>query len=377
MMQLRILAALCAILAPAGAVAGCGSDEGVPGSAVATVNGEAIAERSFDHWLAVAASTSGRPGGQVPKPPDYAACIDQKRKAQPDRGKATDAELKKQCGQEYDALRDQVLQLLVSFRWIEGEAGDRGISVDDAEVKKEFDRQKKLSFPKEADFQKFLESSGQTEDDIVTRVRLDLLSNKIREQVTKGDHKVSKQEVAEYYDKNKAQFAQPQRRDLRIVLTRNEAKAKRAMSELARGRAWGAVAKAYSVDQTSKSQGGKLLDVMEGQQDKALEKAVFSAPTGKLTGPVKTQVGYYVFEVTKVKRPSQQTLEQAEPTIRQLLASESQQTKLSDFTKRFREKWKAKTECREGFATPDCKNGPKAAPTPAQQSGAQPVAPQP
>jgi foldase protein PrsA len=377
MMQLRILAALCAVLAPAAAIVGCGAEQGVPGSAVATVDGEAIEQQSFDHWLTVAASSSGRPAAQVPKPPHYAACVAQKRKAQPDQRQATDAQLKKQCGQEYGALRDQVLQLLVSFRWIEGEASERGISVEDAEVEKELDRQRKLSFPNEADFQRFLKSSGQTEEDIVTRVRLDLLSNKIREQVTKGDGKLSEQQIAEYYDENKAQFAQPQRRDLRIVLTTTEAEAKRAISALARGSAWGAVAKAHSVDRATKSEGGKLLDVMKGQQDKALDKAVFSARTGKFTGPVKTQLGYYVFEVTKVKRPSQQTLEQAEPTIRQLLASNSQQTKLNDFMKRFREKWKARTECREGFATPDCKNGPKATPTPAQQSGAQPVAPQP
>jgi foldase protein PrsA len=377
MMQPRILAALCAILASAAAVAGCGGDKGVPGSAVATVDGKAIGEQSFDHWLAVAASSSGRPAAQVPKPPDYAACVDQKRKAQPAEGKATDAELKKQCGQEYQALRDQVVQLLVSFRWIEGEASERGISVDDAEVDKEFDRQRKLSFPKDADFKKFLESSGQTEEDIVTRVRLDLLSSKIREQVVKGEDKLSEQQIAAYYDKNKARFAQPQRRDLRIVLTQTKASARRAMSALARGGSWSAVAKAQSIDPDSKSQGGKLLDVIEGRQDKALDKAVFSAPTGKLVGPVKTQLGYYVFEVTKVKRPSQQTLEQAEPAIRELLASESQQKKLSDFTERFREKWKARTECRENFATPECKNGPKATPTPVQQSGAQPVAPQP
>ena len=377
MMQLRVVAAMCAFLAPAAAFGGCGDEQGVPGGAVATVKGEAIEERSFDHWLAVAASSSGGPGAQVPEPPDYKACIDQKRKAQPDQGKAADAELKKQCGQEYDALRDQALQFLVSFRWIEGEASERGISVDDAEVDEELDRLRKQSFPKEADFRKFLESSGQTEEDIVTRVRLDLLSNKIREQVVKGEDKLSEQQIAEYYEKNKARFAQPQRRDVQIVLTRTEARARRAMSALAGGRSWSAVAKAHSIDKASKSQGGRLLDVTEGRQDEAFDKAIFSARTGKLTGPVKTQFGYYVFEVTKAKRGSRQTLEQAEPTIRQLLASESQQQKLDDFTKRFRDKWKARTECRESLATPDCSNGPEATPTPAQQGGAQPAAPQP
>jgi foldase protein PrsA len=350
MEQWRVLFALIAALVPALVVAGCGGGGGgVPSDAVATVDGEPIERQSFDHWLTVAFKSSGQRGAQVPKPPDP----------------------------RYDALRDQVLQLLVSLRWIEGEAADRGISVDDAEVAKELERQRKLSFPKEADFHKFLESSGQTEEDIVTRVRFDVLSNKIREQVTQAGEKPAEEQIAEYYDENKARFIQPERRNLQIVLTRSEAKARRAMSALAGGRSWSAVAKAYSVDQASKSQGGKLLDVTEGRQDKAFDEAVFRARTGKLTGPVKTQFGYYVFEVTNVKRPSRQTLEQAKPTIKQLLASESQQQKLDDFMKRFRDKWKDRTECREGFATPDCKNGPKATPTPAQPNGAQPVEPQP
>ena len=35
---------------------------------------------------------------------------------------------------------------------------------------------------------------------------------------------------------------------------------------------------------------------------------------------------------------------------------------MKDFTKR----WKEKTECSEDYKTTDCKNGPKATPTPAQ-----------
>jgi foldase protein PrsA len=378
MRQLTIFLALCALLVPAAAVAGCG-DDGVPTTAVAEVDGEAIDLRSFDHWLTVAARSSGRADAQIPEPPDYAACVEQKRKAQPAQSKATDdAQFKQQCAQEYDALRDQALQLLISSRWIEAEASDRSISVDDSEVKEAFDRQRKLSFRKDADFQAFLESSGQTEQDILTRVRLDLLSRKIGEQVTKVDDEVTDEQIADRYRENKARFVQPERRDLRIVLTRTESAAKRAMSALADGEGWSSVAKRHSTDTASKSRGGRVPGVTRGGQEKALDEAVFSASKGNLTGPIKTKLGYYVFEVTDVKRASQQTLEQAGSTISEQLIAERQQKQLASFTERFRKKWRDKTECREGFATPDCRNGPKATPTPAQQtSGAAPPAPQP
>ena len=95
---------------------------------------------------------------------DYAKCVAAKRKATPapakGQPKVTDAQLKTQCKTEYEQLRNQVLQLLISFKWIQGEADAMGIKVTDAEVKKSFDEQKKQSFPKEADYQKFIKPSG-------------------------------------------------------------------------------------------------------------------------------------------------------------------------------------------------------------------------
>jgi foldase protein PrsA len=370
--------ALGAFFVPAVLVAGCG---GIPGNAVAEVDGTAIEKNDFEHWLNVAAKSGGQATAAAPKPPDYAACVNQKRKTTPKpakgQPKVTDSQLKTQCKQEYESLRDQVLQLLISFEWIEGEAEEMNIKVSDAEVKKSFDKQRKEAFPKDADFQKFLKDSGQTEEDIIQRVRLDTLSTKIREKVTKGKDKVTDAQIEDYYNKNKQRFAQPERRDLRIVLTKGEAKARQAKAALADGQSFKAVAKKFSIDQASKAQGGKLPAVAKGQQEKALDNAIFKAKKGQLTGPVKTQFGYYVFEVTKVTAASQQTLAQAKPTIKQTLASQGQQKALDKFVKSFRKRWKEKTDCREGYRTQDCKNAPKATPTPTPTppAGSQPVQP--
>jgi len=157
----KLAAIACAVAVPAAVALGCG---GVPGNAVATVDGTEITKSSSDHWLNVAAKSGGQQS--IPKPPDYTACIANKRKTlpKPAKGqpKTTDAQLKTQCKQEYSALRDQVLQLLISFQWIQKEAKAQGVKVTDAEVKKQFDTQKKSSFPKEADYQKFLKDSGQS-----------------------------------------------------------------------------------------------------------------------------------------------------------------------------------------------------------------------
>ena len=122
------------------------------------------------------------------------------------------------------------------------------------------------------------------------------------------------------------------------------------------------MAKRYSVDQASKNQGGKLEGVAKGQQEKALDKAIFEADRGKLIGPVKTQFGYYVMEVTKVTEAKQQSLEDSKASIKQILASENQRKALDTFGKDYRGRWKEETKCREGFVTADCENGPEEGP---------------
>jgi foldase protein PrsA len=375
----RLLMALCALLVTAGVLSACGG--GVPGNAVAEVDGDLIKKEEFDHWMQVAARSSQQPGSEgeqaaTPDAPEFTKCVEQKRKSQPKppegQQPASAEDLKKQCEQEYNGLRDQVLQFLISSRWIEGEAEEQDVEVDDAEVRKQFEETKKQSFPKDEDYQEFLKTSGMTERDIMLRVRLDTLSNEIREKVTKGKDEVTDQQVKEYYEKNKQRFAQPERRDLRVVLTKEKGRAETAQRRLDNGGSWSKVAKEYSIDQASKDEGGKLPGVVKGQQEKSLDDAVFAAKKGELEGPVKTQFGYYVFEVTKVTAADQQSLKEATPSVKQLLASQNQQKALDDFVKDFRERWKDKTTCQDGFVTQDCENAPEEEQTETAPPGAVP-----
>jgi foldase protein PrsA len=362
----RLVLASCAILALGVAVAACG---GVPGNAVATVDGKAIQKSEFDHWMAVAAKSSGTANAPVPDPPNYTKCIAAKRaasKSTKGQPKQTDAQLKTQCDQLYKQLRDQILQLLISNQWIEGEASQQGVKVSNAEVQQSFEQQKKQNFPKDSDYRKFLKQRGETQQDILEQVKIGLLSTKIRDKVLKGKDKVSDAQVQAYYNKNKARFSQPEKRGLRIVLTKTFAKAQQAKKALQSGQSWKTVAKKFSIDSASKNQAGTLPPQAKGTLEQALDRAVFSAKKGKLTGPVKTQFGFYDFEVTSITPASQQSLNQVKATIKQTLAAQNQQTAFSSFIKDFQKRWRDKTECQTAFKTVDCKNGPKPTPTPSQ-----------
>ena len=119
------------------------------------------------------------------------------------------------------------------------------------------------------------------------------------------------------------------------------------------------MAKKYSIDQATKSNGGLLAGVAKGQQEPAFDKAIFTAKKGKLVGPVKTQFGYYVFDVSKVTPSKQQTLDESKASIKQILASQNQQNALKKFGNDYRNRYKKETDCRKGYVVDDCKNAPK------------------
>lgn len=349
------------------AVTGAFAQGGPPSDPVATVDGQPIERQVFEHWLTVAARSSGQANATVPDvATGYRECVAVKRKATPakDRRKVTDTRLRKQCEREYAQLRNQVMQLLISFRWIEGEAVAQGVTVTDAEIDKDFTAQLQQSFPKPSDFEEFLRTSGQTREDILQRVRLDLLSNKIRAKVVADHDQVSEQEIAQFYVDNRSRFAVRERRALRVVLTKRKALAQRARAALERGDTWKAVARRYSIDTGSKRRGGKLPAQEKGTLDRNLDRAVFSADKDELVGPVRSPYGYYVFTVTKVLPARTQRLSEVKEAIRETLVAEAQQTALDAFVRDFTARWKAKTECAAGFTTSDCRNGPAAAPTP-------------
>jgi foldase protein PrsA len=349
-----------ALTGAAVAIVACGND--VPPGAVAKVGDETITQDEFDKWVETAVKSQAQgTAAVVPDPPDFKKCIAGKKNAPTPsgQGKQTEAALQKQCKTEYNTLKREVMQFLIQAEWVTQEAEKRDIKVSDQAVRKSFEDQKKQAFPTEKAYKQFLKTSGMTEADILFRVKLSQLQEKLTQKVTEDAKKVSDADVKEYYDKNEKRFAQPERRDLLVVLTKTESKAKEAKQALDSGQPWKTVVKQYSIDQASKAQGGKLAAVAKGQQDKAFEDAVFAASKGEIGGPVKTQFGWYVFEVQKITPASQQSLDQSRDTIKNLLRSQRQQKALDAFIKDFREEYKDKTNCSDDYRVAECKNAPK------------------
>jgi foldase protein PrsA len=336
-----------------------------------SVDGNPITKATFKHWMGVAAAATATTGEAAPKPvipepPKYTACIAHLEATQPKPTTGTaatiKAQLKSQCETQYKSLQSEVLGFLISSSWVLGEASSLGVNVSDKEVKKRFSQIREQQFPKAAEFEKFLATSGQSVSDLLLRVKLNLMSSKIQQKIVKSKSKVTHAQIQKYYNDHKQRFEVPEKRSVELILTKTEAAASKAKGEIASGKSFASVAKAVSIDPVSKSRGGLLPEVVRGQQEQALSNAIFSAKANVLTGPVHTPFGYYVFQVTGATAGSAQALAAAESSVRSQLVATQQQEALKKFVENFKKKWQAKTDCRKDFVVADCKQYKKPKP---------------
>jgi hypothetical protein len=145
---------------------------------VADVVGTPITRQVFDHWMFVTAkSSSGR--GQpviVPAgPPKFTECIARVRETSPRHRHDSEKSLRDDCGQLFVSLRDQVLDLLITAQWLEDRALTDHIAFTRAQVRRAFAADKREQFQTAADFKAFLTETGQTVQDVLFRVRVNLI----------------------------------------------------------------------------------------------------------------------------------------------------------------------------------------------------------
>lgn len=384
-LAVSILLAILALI-----LAACG--DGVPKGAVAKVGDEEITKASFDQWFETAVRAAQPPGPPAaavvaPDPPQFTKCIAAAREAAGPEATPppTEAALKSQCKTQYDLLKGQVMQFLLQAAAIDQEAQERGLSVTDAEVQSEFDKVRDETFQKPQDYAEFLESSGRSEEDLLFQTRLDLLSQRLREDVLAGAPDPSDAQIQAYYEENGDQppAGTPATRDLLVILTEDEQAADEAVAKLEDGAEFDEIVKEYSIDEVSKQDGGKLAGVERSGLEPALGEAAFTATKEEIGGPIETELGWYVFRVIAVRRGSKPPLEEIRPAIVEALSAESDQERLTAFVDGFQTASVERANCAEGYEVQGCKNGPpapkpgSAAPggAPPAQSGAPPAGP--
>lgn len=354
-------------------LAACGGDDDkISSDSVANVDGTQISKKAYDEnvkFQTVLASQQFTNGelfkAKDPKlvsfAPPYTECIKLVKKQVPKGQKVTATQLKEYCQSVEKQLKDGAIGQLLTAQFLAGEAKEDKIEVSDKEIDKALAAKYTQTIGGKQNLAKFTALTGLGEPAFREQVKTELIGQKIQEKISKDAGKVSDAEVQEYYDKNKAQYTQPEMRDLRIVLTKTKAEADKAKKELDGGAKFGDVVKEYSIDTITKKDGGKLANVAKGQQEKALGDASFKAKKGEIVGPIKTETGFYVVEVDKITASKLVPFKDVKEQIKQQLTQTKPQEALTKWQTETLDSWKDKTNCRKGYVVDFCKNAPKPA----------------
>jgi parvulin-like peptidyl-prolyl isomerase len=334
--------------------AGCGGDDdnaAVPDDAVAIVGNATISKTAFERGMERVVG-----GGTDPR--DRAACIAAKRtraraEATSDRSAKlpAQAELARQCQEEYDELKGFIMDSLIKDLWARQEARERGIALTDREVTRFVEKARADGFLTE----EALRKAGVTEREILPQLLGNELRFKVARQLSARASRVSPEEVAEYYRRNREELIVKERRNLRLVVTPTRAKAEEAKAAIEAGRSWRGVTREYSTHDDTRNKGGRISDLRETGQETGLAATIFRAPKGELVGPLEEKGSWVVFVIERVQPAVQATLEEARDEITKHLRSSRSQRAMADFARKYR----AKTTCAPEYAVPSCSNGPK------------------
>jgi parvulin-like peptidyl-prolyl isomerase len=273
-----LLLALIAALALAACGGGGTSSADVPDGAVAVVGDKTVTKEEFDKL------------------------IEQQKKS----AEAQKQDFPEPGTTQYEALKATVVKGLVEQKEWELQGESMGIEVTDQEIETELDKLKQTYF--QGDEQKYsaeLAKQGLTDEDVRNELRTRILTNKIYEAVIKKVT-VSDADIQAYYDKNPTKYQQPASRDVRHILVKNEALAQKLHDQIQGGADFAKLAEKYTQDKASKAAGGKFT-AFKGRTVAPFDEFVFSAKTGELSEPIKTEFGWHIVEVLSAVKPATAT----------------------------------------------------------------------
>jgi peptidyl-prolyl cis-trans isomerase C len=241
---------------------------------------------------------------------------------------------------QYEALISQVMPQLVAVAVAEAYVEENDITVSEEDVDRQIAELKEQvggqvaaqaeaagqEISPEEGFQHALQQAGMTEQELREQVRETLPLQKVQEDVA-GDAEPSREEIRSYYEENRElQFTTPEQRCARHILFSpdQEQQAEEVKRRLEGGADFAELAREFSQDPGSKEQGGDLGCLGRGETVPEFEEALFDAEEGEIVGPVETEFGFHVIEVTETRPEEAQPLEEVEQQIREQLTAQRQ-----------------------------------------------------
>jgi foldase protein PrsA len=223
-----------------------------PPGVVAMANGQAVMQKDYDRQFSL----------------QQAALVARGQDLKTDEGKKL-----------VESIRQQVLEDMINFVLIDEAAQAQGITITQKMVDAAAEKSIKDGGGR-AGFEKWLKDTGQTEADYKAMVRVGLVTDAIGNKITGKLPEKAPQVHA------------------RHILFDSPDKAQQALKELQAGKDFAATAKKYTIDQSTKDNGGDLGWFPRNTMPPEIDEVVFNLPVKKLSTVVKDSFGaYHILQV--------------------------------------------------------------------------------
>ncbi len=217
-------------------------------------------------------------------------------------------------------FKRRLLESMIDNVLVRQAAEERGISVSDEEIDTQID-ELKAGFPSEDEFNTALADAGLTLNDLRDQLSEQLATQRLIEELV-GDAEVTADEIEEYYEANKDQFAdQAATRSSHILFEpEDKATAEEILAEVRAGGDFAALATEYSKDPGSASQGGDL-----GWSDPSrpfvpeFTEAMDGLDVGEVSDLVETDFGWHIIRIDERRDESQKPLSEVTEQIEQII----------------------------------------------------------
>ena len=204
-----------------------------------------------------------------------------------------------------ETARKNLVNELISELLIKDRADRLGLTVTNEEIKDAIGRLKQqYNITSDEQFEASLKQSGLTRGEMEVRLRDTLITNKVFARELRNRNELSDPELRDRYNREKERYRLPERARLReIVVLKPEdaskvAEATQRANEIAQaarkpGTDFANLAMTMS-ESATRDKAGDLGEVAKGDLVAELDKAIFTAPSGSILGPVETKSAWHI-----------------------------------------------------------------------------------
>jgi len=229
-----------------------------------------------------------------------------------------------------------VLDKIINNEVLTLEAQKKEIDVSEQEVDERLEMFKKMNNLTDETFRQVLKQQDVKIEELRKNYREQIRNEKLQQMEIRNRIKQPTDlELRKFYDENKARMMYPQRRRVQHILfvlnpeatLTEQAKMKKDMEAVyvkaKSGADFSALAKEYSMDESSRENGGDLGWIEEGSMSPEFESVVFGLKKNEISPPFQSRAGVHIVKITEIKPAEPMPFEEAKANIRNVLLQRS------------------------------------------------------